>query len=98
LFTNLEKSLLIADWEGSTISQLTDDSSFEREVKEGSWLDGADIMSELVYGKGWIRQSTEFLRGHIYCSYCQHEAYADNCTEGYVRFDWCPYCGADMRD
>jgi len=54
-------------------------------------------MSELVYGKGWIRQSTEFLPGHIYCSYCQHEAYADN-SEGYVRFDWCPYCGADMRD
>ena len=33
--------------------------------------------------------------GIIFCSECEREAYWD--SDGQQLFDYCPYCGADMR-
>lgn len=66
-------------------------------VEKGHWLNGTE-MDELIYGKGWRSTTTRFLPQNYYCSCCQHEAYKDGYTRDYVWFDWCPYCGADLKD
>ena len=41
----------------------------------------------------WIKGDMSF----IYCSECHKEAYWDT-DYGQQLFDYCPYCGADMRE
>ena len=41
----------------------------------------------------WIKGDMSF----IYCSECHKEAYWDT-DYGQQLFDYCPYCGADMRN
>ena len=57
---------------------------------------------EVVHGK-WIKgdglKNTKFIpcSGILYCSNCKNEAYWDT-DYGQQKFDYCPNCGASMRD
>lgn len=62
------------------------------ERKKGKWTVGAD-MPPMRYRNGKPKKFWQSLR---YCSVCGHEAFHDS-DWGEQLFDWCPYCGADMR-
>ena len=62
------------------------------ERKKGKWTVGAD-MPPMRYRNGKPKKFWQSLR---YCSVCGHEAFDDS-DWGEQLFDWCPYCGADMR-
>ena len=61
------------------------------EQKRGEWIDGLDIPK-----KERERHPYVYLHGEKYCSVCYKEAYFDT-DYGQQLFDYCPYCGADMR-
>ena len=63
------------------------------ERKKGKWTVGAD-MPPMRYRNGKPKKFWQSLR---YCSVCGHEAFDDS-DWGEQLFDWCPYCGADMRE
>lgn len=50
---------------------------------------------EVKHGK-WINAKPMSGRVGKVCSACGNEAYWDS-DYGQQLFDWCPYCGADMR-
>ena len=65
---------------------IMDKRRFPPETKEGKWLGEEEIPNSSYY----IVHNTKF------CSVCHNEAYHDS-QYGQQLFDFCPYCGADMR-
>lgn len=57
------------------------------ERKKGKWISGIEIPKK---GK------RIFHKDITYCSNCHNEAYWDT-DYGQQTFDYCPYCGAEMR-
>ena len=57
------------------------------ERKKGRWVNGAEIPN---------KRKRIFSEDITYCSNCHNEAYWD-AEYGQQLFDYCPYCGADMR-
>lgn len=55
----------------------------------------AEVIGEVKHGK-WINAKPMSGRVGKVCSACGNEAYWDS-DYGQQLFDWCPYCGADMR-
>ena len=56
--------------------------------KKGRWVRGAEIPN---------KRKRIFEEDIIYCSNCRNEAYWDT-DYGQQLFDYCPYCGARMRE
>lgn len=66
--------------------------SAQPERKTGKWTLGCD-MPPMKHRNGKPKKFWPSLR---YCSVCGHEAFDDS-DWGEQLFEWCPYCGADMR-
>ena len=62
--------------------------TIEPERKKGKWIKGQDVPNRNPYFH---------LYDALYCSVCHNEAYWDT-DYGQQIFDFCPNCGADMRD
>ena len=62
------------------------------ERKKGKWTKGSD-MPLMKHRNGKPKKFWPSLK---YCSNCGHEAFDDS-DWGEQLFDFCPYCGADMR-
>lgn len=56
---------------------------------KGRWIKGRELAD---HEKG----SYHIINDFIYCSNCISEAYWDT-DYGQQEFDYCPYCGADMK-
>ena len=62
------------------------------EQKRGEWIDGLDVPKEEREKHPYV-----YLHGEKYCSVCYKEAYFDT-DYGQQLFEYCPNCGADMRE
>lgn len=60
-------------------------------IQDISAVETADVQP--VKRGRWLHFNSD---GIIFCSECKHEAYWDT-DYGQQLFDYCPYCGANMR-
>lgn len=69
----------------SVVGALRGIPSAEPERTKGEWIEYPDC----------LQYDGAYADDQIVCSVCHHVfSILDNCTE---EFDFCPYCGADMR-
>ena len=71
--------------------------SAEPERKKGRWIEDAESFYKAVNEKGGgVDENTPYFTDDIACPKCLAKfSVIDNETE---RFDFCPNCGADMRE
>ena len=70
------------------IKRLWEAPTVDPEPIKGKWMKGKDFPSH---------PHIPFSDYDEYCSVCEHIAYWSN-IGGRQLFDYCPYCGADMRE
>ena len=80
------------DVHGDTVREILERLPTIEERKTGKWTEGSD-MPPMKHRNG---KPKKFWPSFRYCSVCGREAFDDS-DWGEQLFDFCPYCGADMR-